>query len=436
MKGILYLFFFCLLATSTLTFAGASPLGSWQAPFDTTGVVPQKSKSVLTLGDVINLVAKDNPTLQALAFQNKASLGRLKQAGLWPNPGFETEFEEIGWDAPGFKESEITVSLSQDFELFGQRSARKKLAKAEINATGLQTTISAYDLYLETKRRFYNLVYAQQRLELSEASLKLANDIVKNIRIRIGKGVALQSELLLAELENQKAQLIFDQARQEVLTSKMSLTALWKGESIDISVSGESEPNLKKVLQRVEYLETKVDSSRGVLLLNHESAMLKAEKTLAIKEGRPTVTLSGGYKRLQGSKTNSLLFGVSLPLPLFNSNQGTRKSLEAKLRSLDYQIEQERLEVSAAIKSNVSILHQLINSHSALDSLLLPTAEKAYETLQRAYEAGRVPYTQLLEAERSLNELRIEHNNMLLEIHELIIALEGLTGITMRIDEE
>lgn len=69
-----------------------------------------------------------------------------------------------------------------------------------------------------------------------------------------------------------------------------------------------------------------------------------------------------------------------------------------------------------------------------LDSLLLPTAEKAYQTIQKAYEAGRLPYTQLLEAERSLNDLRFENNDLLMEIHIEIMALEAISGAVLRTD--
>jgi len=68
--------------------------------------------------------------------------------------------------------------------------------------------------------------------------------------------------------------------------------------------------------------------------------------------------------------------------------------------------------------------------------LLLPTAEKAYRTLQQAYESGRLPFTHLLEAGRFLNDLNLEHNDLLLAIQEQMIALENLTGVVLSVSEE
>ena len=157
--------------------------------------------------------------------------------------------------------------------------------------------------------------------------------------------------------------------------------------------------------------------------------MIRAEKQLASVETRPAITLSGGYKRLEANNSNSLLFGISLPIPMFDRNQGKTAALEAQQRSNEFEQEQARLETKAFINSSISRLNQLISQHLALDTLLLPTAEMVFKTFQETYDVGRIPYTSLLEAERSMIELRYEHNDVLFAIYEQLIALEHITGI-------
>lgn len=434
MKGNVYRL---LVVGIVLITGSAGAAERWQTPFDTStaGTQPE-TDSIYGLAEVMRLVALQNPTLKALEYRQEAAQGLLKQAGLWSNPELGLEAEEVGWDAPGLRESELSISLSQEFELFGQRGARENLARSRIDNAHLQAKLAAFDLYFETKARFYALVHAQQQLELANRSVGLAEDIVKNIKIKIEKGAALQSELLLADLENQRAQLDLEQAQQEVSSASVALTALWGDSSASFSVSANIEPDFQDALSSVASLESQLDSTRSLMQLEREAGILRAEASLAAAEARPPITLSGGLTRLEGTNSNSFLLGISLPLPLFNRNQGTRERLEAEMRALEYTTKQTRVETRADLQSQVFRLRQLVQRHDRLDSLLLPTAENAYSTLQEAYEAGRVPYTQLLEAERSLNELRFEHNDMLFQIHDQVMAIERVTGITIRLDEE
>jgi len=114
---------------------------------------------------------------------------------------------------------------------------------------------------------------------------------------------------------------------------------------------------------------------------------------------------------------------------LFNRNQGKTAALEATIRSNEFEQERARLETKAYLSSTISLLNQLISRHLTLDSLLLPTAENAYKTIQKNYYVGRIPFTSLLEAERSLIELRFQHNDVLNAINEQLIAIERISGI-------
>ena len=414
----------------------ARGLDSWQTQFDTADTRMVSVDSVLSLNDALKLVAVENPVFRSFDFQLKAANGNLRQAGLWSNPELEAEFGEIGWDASGFKEFEVAVSLAQEFEFFGQRSARRNAARAGINATKLQTRLAAFDLYLETKQRFQALAHAQQDVILSQASFQLAKEIVENITYRLEGGAALQSELLLATLEEQRAEFALDQAKQDVMAIEATLVSLWNGKPSGLRVSINTKPGYTKLLDHVITISNRIDSTRDIVQMHSESELLQAEKTLVVAEAKPAITLNGGFKKLEVNNSKSFLFGVSLPIPFFNRNQGKRESIDAKLRSLDYKIEQSKNETMATIQSHTIRLSQLIDKHATLVSLLLPTAEKVYRTLQNAYEAGRVPYTQLLEAKRYLNDLNFENNDMLLEIQEQIIALEHLSGVALRVDKE
>jgi len=426
----------CMTATAVHSLDEPALASRWQAPFNTTQTRTINGDSSLTFGAVLSLVAGNNPMLRALEYRLLAARGQIKQAGLRPNPVLELEIEEFGWNAPGLSESELTVVLSQKLELFGQRGARRDVARSELQDTELESDMQAFDLYLEVKQRFCNFAHMQEKLRLAEASLQLANDIVENISFRIEKGASLQSELLLAQIEQQRAQLMLEELKQRKQAEETRLVALWNGIPGATKVIAQEEPDLQGLLTLAESLQEHVDSTRSILRLKNQSAILRAQQSLAAAEGRPILTLFGGIRRFEANNSKSFLFGVELPLPLFDRNQGARESLHARTRSLEYEIERERHGAAAAIRAHVIELRNMAQRHDILDSGLLPKAEQAYRSLQEAYESGRLPYAQLLEAERSLNELRFEHNDILLSLHEQVIKLEALTGVMLQLDKE
>ena len=243
------------------------------------------------------------------------------------------------------------------------------------------------------------------------------------------QGIALQSELLLAQLELQRAGLTSEEAKQVLFSAQVALAALWNSNSATITVSAPEEPDYQEAINILPTLAKQIDSTRYVRRLHHKKEMTRAAKRLASVETKPGITLSGGYKRLEANNSNSFLFGISLPLLLFNRNQGKIAALEATIRSNEFEQERARLETKAYLSSTISQLNQLISRHLALDSLLLPTAENAYKTIQKNYNVGRIPFTSLLEAERSLIELRFQHNDVLNAISERLIAIERISGI-------
>jgi len=406
----------------------------WEAPFVTTEATVGANDSVLTLQAVLHLVAARNPLLASLDLRREAAQGNIIQAGVRPNPELEAEIEEFGWDAPGFDESGITVSLSQEFELFGQRGARRKVAEVKGQATEFDARVVAFDLYLETRARYYQLAHAQEQYDLSDISIGLAEDIVATIQERINKGAALESELLLARLELQRARLARANAALDIETARISLTSLWDGDSTGIRVVIPAEPEIEAIFDRIS--ESMADSTRELLALDNHRERLKAERHLAAAEVKPNLTLSGGYKRSVADRSNSLLFGLALPLPFRNQNRGILHSLDAEIQQIDFERQQARLESTAAIASGVARLRQLNHHHANLDDELLPIAEEAYRTMQTLYQLGRLPYTSLLEANRALVELKFERNDILLALREQTIALERLGGVILQADED
>jgi cobalt-zinc-cadmium efflux system outer membrane protein len=401
----------------------------WQKPFDSDNETVIPTGDSLALETVLNLVAQANPGLKANRKQVEAMVGLVNQAGLRPNPELEIEFEEVGWDAPGFNESEIGIVLSQEFELWGKRKKRKKLAKSELAATEFETIVSGFELRVRTMENFYTLVHAQRQVVLALQANEIAEAIASTTRTRIEKGAGLSAELLLAELEHEQTKLELARVNSQLHIAKRNLAAMYKGDGLKLIVA---EPKLdKSIIFRITGLQPFVENNREVAVLEHESKILKSQLAVEKSEAKPNLTFSGGIKRLQADETNSFIFALGIPLSLFNRNQGTVYSLRTQSEAIQLAKEQAQLNAEAEFLSLEQKLSQLLSRHNSMDTLLLPLSEKAYRSLNNAYKLGRIPYSTLLESERSLVDLRFELNDLELEIRKEIGSIERLLGIKL-----
>ncbi|MFH1699791.1 MAG: TolC family protein [Candidatus Zixiibacteriota bacterium] len=417
-----------MMLMGSVAFADSSP-AQWQSPFENADARHVNYDS-LSLNDIVGLVAKNNPILKSLKWNLESSEGNLRQAGLRFNPELNLELEEFGWDAPGFKETEMTIILSQKFELFGQRAARKQHAQANIKYTRWNNQKSVFDLFLDAKLRYLRLTHAQDKACLAQEALELSQSIQSDIENRNKIGAVHQSELLLSQLELQSAQLELNEAICDRKYASLELSALWNASDSGIVVAN-CGIDKHDCLKNIAGLDISIDSSREITEMIFRRGMIDSESRLLGAEANPAITYSGGIKRLQGDKANSFIMGLSLPLPFVNRNQGARAGLQAEINALDLEINDKKARVSSTVRSQIGKIVQLDEKMEMIDSLLLPTAERTYESLTQAYNAGRIPYTSLLEGKRALIGLRFDKNDIFLNIKELQIEVERTIGIPL-----
>ena len=125
----------------------------------------------------------------------------------------------------------------------------------------------------------------------------------------------------MAQLEVQRSRVNHDEARLAKENESLGLSMLWGENSKDIVAISDNNA-LNKQLMVFHDEIVRADSSSRVRELLYQKGLVREELNVEITAARPSVTLSGGVKRLRSDRTNSFVFGISLPVPLFNRNQG------------------------------------------------------------------------------------------------------------------
>jgi cobalt-zinc-cadmium efflux system outer membrane protein len=173
---------------------------------------------------------------------------------------------------------------------------------------------------------------------------------------------------------------------------------------------------------KVSALENRPDLRAAELVIERSQRQLALETAYAV----PNISPFFGYKRIAGS--NTVLFGVSLPLGLRDRNQGgiARSAAGQTVARAQREVVENRVrvEVETAFRSYQGARDQ---ANTFRDQLLRQADESQSITLA-AYEEGATELLPVLEAQRTRLEIRQQYFRTLFDYQASILELELAVG--------
>jgi cobalt-zinc-cadmium efflux system outer membrane protein len=371
-----------------------------------------------------------------------------------PRPATSWRIERETEDgAPsGFGEAEVTLSLSQVIELGGKRAARLRQARREHEVAAWDYEAARANVLAEVAAAFVDVSVAQRRVELDRRLERIEDERRGAIdqSVASGKVSPLESEAAATAVSLAKVRLIASE--QGLARARVRLAATW----------GSHFPGFARVDGRLDALSAPApletllalrEQNPDVARWSAELALREAGRDVARSRGVPDLTVTFGF-RTQGTQSrsirrfgfgggleagradlewdrdrdNTFVFGASMPLPVFNRNQGA-------IRESEYQISQATEQRQAAdARAMVSItqahqeLAQALETLRVLDEEVVPAARRTFEQTKAGHEKGKFGYRDVLDAERALLEVDHRRIDALHAYHDAAIRLDRLTG--------
>ena len=303
-------------------FAAAACAQSAQAQTSPPPAV-QPQGETLTLDRALELAGATAPGIEAATAGVRAAEAQRRAAGLRPNPSIDVEAENvIGTGSySGLSSAETTVGMSLPLELGGKRSARIGVADAQTARARLEVVTAQADLRLKVTQAFVEAAAAERRLGIARDQRDIASEGLRGARLRVRAGRASPLEEQRADVQRINAETALAQAERSAALARANLARLIGREPGQLDVIW---------FERTDGLGPKLPrSAEGTLALALAQADITtadAQVRLARSQRVPDLTLSAGARRLEATNDVAAVFGVSIPLPLFNNG---RASLDA-----------------------------------------------------------------------------------------------------------
>ena len=385
------------------------------------------SAQTLTLESALQSAFAGNPDLAAAQWEIDIAQGGRQQAGLIPNP-------VASWDAEDTRRSTrtTTVKLSQTLELGGKRGARIDVASRAQDAAAQELEQRRNLLRAEVIEGFYGALRAQERLELAQRSMALAERglVIANGRVTAGK--ASPVEATRAQVQLSEIRLERSRAEIGVSDAYRRLAAITGSANIGferVESGALNTPALPSATQLLARLESTAELRLAELQIQQREAGLGLEKAQRI----PDLDVSIGSQYDASVRERVNLVGVSMPIPLFNRNQGNvlaasrradqardlRNATELRLRTETRQA----LDLWATANSEVRAFNQVI----------LPAAQSAVDSATRGFEMGKFNFLEVLDAQRTLIAARTQYLAALAQATDAWVRIERIYGDLARI---
>ena len=411
----------------------------------------------LTLEQAIARAYAANPSLRAVSHGVAIADAEREQAGALPNPEFS--YLREGSDTR-------TVQVSQALELGGKRGARIGVADRQrqlaVDALAVQRTA----LRADVTAAYLDALLASQRVELAQAELDLAAQATSAASRRVAAGKISPIEQTRSSVAEAGARLELTQASAALTLARRKLAALWAGKS-DASpaavASGQSAAVATSAMLRGEStaIPAQLDAGASPLPARRADEQLVApalveaqvpplqellarlEDGPAIRHARanvahaeaqsklerakrvPDVTITLGSKREAADPSRSqTVAGITIPLPLFDRNQG---NVLAALRRADQardQLEAERLRQREALAEAWQRADVAQTQLAAIQQSVLPPAREAYAASVKGFELGKFSFLDVLDAQRTLFGARAQFLTALSDRYRAIADLQ------------
>jgi len=369
----------------------------------------------VTMDEAIQIALRRNHNLRAIRTTIPQSEADEVTAALRPNPTLSTTWGNLplyprppeGYRANIRDSSQVDVGLSYEFEL-GRRGRRIRAAKDATAVTRSQVNQSERDLTLQVVSQFINVQLAESTVELAHANLESFKQAVDISAIRFKSGGISENDYLKIKLELLQFETDLKQAE---LDKAQALTDLrqslgYESVSSDYDVQGEFE--YRRFTVTLEALQGQALQNRPDLRAAIQSvAAANSQHALAKANGVPNITASVDW--LFSGGVHAAAVGLSIPLPVFDRNQGE----VAKSYHAISQAQEQQVEALGQVMTDVKRAYDgLLASERIMQYFLsgyLEVSLRSREMSQYSYERGAASLLDFLDSERSYRQTQLAY---------------------------
>lgn len=388
------------------------------ASAEITAATPTTTR--LSLAQALQAARLTMPELALARSELAASEAQLQQAQSRPNPEFSYSLEDWrGQNQSRSLQLSLPVETAQKRELrIAAANAGQAQARADVQ---LAWSVSRS----QVSQAYFDALLAQRQLSLAQAALDLAQLFTQSVQQRIRAGKLAAAELHKAKVAENSVQLERLQASQQQQLSRLHLQSLIaRSDWSELDDSSLDLPELSELSVLHDQLLRSAQLQKAQLEVQKRRSLSELER----RKRLPDLSVSLGIKQNRDSTGQQVLLGVSLPLPLFDTNAGNIAEAQQREQKAADELRLLQRQLRDELSQNHARYRNLQQQAELLKTQILHDAELAYQAARLGFSHGKFSFLEVLDAQRSLFSQQALYLKTLAEGHKLYFDIQRISG--------
>lgn len=402
-------------------------------------VLPRSASSnePVSIERVVREVIESNPSLLAARQKLEIARGRLVRAQYWNpfNPEVEGSLGERRFDGGG-SDTQTSAGIALEIEVAGQRG--KRIEEAERNLARVEAEVADAErrALAEAKDAFYGALYLGERFELF-TRVEVLNQRLRDAsseRFQAGESPKLEANLgvvrfarshkdaLAAERDHRNRLRALERLLGREPTGTLEIVGKLEIPSVDLDSESLDSESLVEIALR---------SRPDLRAATAEIERVDAEIALTRRSIAPNPTLRGIYDEEAesgGSRDRIFGGGVSIPIPLFDRNQGELVSLSGERGRAVAERAVTALEVETEVRDAWRSYTAAQQAVRTFEDDAASRIEESHRFLETAYREGKLDLISLISGQNDLIDAELSYLESISDYWMARVALERAIG--------
>ena len=402
-------------------FAQALPAAQDNHPAVKSGL-QSEAATILTLQKAIDLALDSNLDLAVARREIEATQGQVIQGQARPNPELAYSLED---QRAATRTQSVQINLP--VEMGGKRAARITAAERGRDIAVEELNLRRVEIRAAVVAAFFDTLAAQERAALAQASVDLAIRATDAVAKRVAAGKVSPVEETKARVAEAGVRVELAQAQSEQRSARARLASLLGASPPQFTQLSGSVDDLP-VVPSLDDIQQRLSASSALRRAQLEVERRRSLADVERSKQTPDVTVSLGVKRPNELARNQLMLGVSVPLPLFDRNQGNLlEALKREDKARD-ELQALNLRLSTEVLQARERLTLVRGEIDVLQREVLPGAKSAYDAATVGFGYGKFNFLEVLDAQRTYFAAQSQYLKALAEAHRAAADMDRVIG--------